>query len=665
MARIVNLTFRSKASDSPGYRRDIEGLRAIAVISVIFFHAKIKGFPGGFVGVDIIERDLDCARFSFLSFYDRRIRRIFPALIAVVALCTLLGAFLFPPQQLKNYAWGLLAVTGFASNIYFTATTGGISYFSAAAGAQLLLHTWSLAVEEQFYLLFPVVLLLLHRFARKHRLPILLLLLILSFGLSVWGVRAFPVATFYLLPGRAWELLLGTLLALKPFPLLRGRWSRTLAAAIGLAAIIYAIVSLSEATAFPGIYALFPSVGAGLILYAGEGVQDRRSLADRILGCPPLVFLGLISYSLYLWHWPILLFAQYYYAGSFPSGNELVIPLLLTLLLAVLSFAFIESPFRTRSHAVDRNRSRTLWAGIGANGVVALVALGLIATNGLPRRYRPEKMNRLATNYDRRTDTVNIGNCVNYRELLPYSQINFCSVGHSRKNILVWGDSHALQLYPALHDLQQSNELHGEGLVFAIAGACPPTENLNQVYAGFQCNTFARYALMRAAKDDIDTVFLQFSPWWSMADGRLCAVEDGHCTRILTGQEATQRFFEEMPGHIRDLRKSGRRVILGLPFPIYNRSIPDLLIRNATLGRVLGYEGPAFDVLPPDFRNRLKTLAADNGAELFDPRETLCPKGVCVYEINGISLYVDESHIARSQVGIMKPGLLKALEPRP
>jgi peptidoglycan/LPS O-acetylase OafA/YrhL len=675
-----DLTFQAKAAKSSAYRADIDGLRAIAVLAVVCFHANVVHVTGGFVGVDIffvisgylitqvIDAEMEQGRFTFRGFYERRMRRIFPALFAVAMFCALAGAALFPPLRFVEFGQSLLAMTGFVSNIYFQRTNPFMGYFGETSGAQLLLHTWTLALEEQFYLLFPVLLLLLNKFARPLRGVVVLVLLVVSFRSGALDVQsnllADHVTAFYLLPGRAWELLLGALLAMKIVPPMPNVVARSVVGAVGLAAMIYAIASFNSYTPFPGYNALYPCLGAVLLIYSGTG---GRSPVKSLLSLPPLVFVGVISYSLYLWHWPLIVLAKVFSARYFTGVEGLVVPLTLSVMLAFLSFEFIESPFRKRSGSDKRGRA--LWVGIGASVAIAGLAFAIVQSKGVPERFRGSTSALLDRNYAEKSEVVKIADCANYRtELKHYEDANFCEVGHAQKNIMVWGDSHAEQLYPLLNDLRSEGQLQGHGLVYAIAVTCPPAQTINlHNLTGFHCNTFARYAMMRAAKDDIDTVFLVFAPWWSLLPGETCLVANanGVCGKTLTAPEAWQQFLLETGDTIRELRRNGRRVIISLPFPIYDLLIPDYQIRFIDLYRFPGLErhfGRPIQLMPVERSEQYRAVATAAGAIVYDPRATLCHGEVCTYAVDSVSLYSDQSHLATSQLGVVRPGILKALQ---
>lgn len=336
------------------YRPEIDGLRALAVIPVILYHAEIDRFSGGYVGVDvffvlsgylitsILMVDLQSKNFSLKSFYERRARRILPALF-VVMLATIPFAWMWlPGSEMKDFAQSLVATTVFGSNILFYLESG---YFDTDSELKPLLHTWSLGVEEQFYLVFPVLLMVIWRFGRNWIAPIILLLAVISLSTSQWAVSATPTAGFYLLHTRFWELALGALAALILLRLGRGgtHLIKEGAGWIGLALIAFAVFAFDESTPSPGLLALIPTVGTLLIiLFAREGTFVNRLLSSKIL-----VGVGLMSYSAYLWHNPIFALAKRFE----PFGNEtlLTISLIsLTGFLSFLSWKYVEVPFRNR-----------------------------------------------------------------------------------------------------------------------------------------------------------------------------------------------------------------------------------------------------------------------------------------------------------------------------
>ncbi|TWA69671.1 peptidoglycan/LPS O-acetylase OafA/YrhL [Azospirillum baldaniorum] len=483
------------------YRPDIDGLRAVSILSVLLFHAKFSLFSGGYIGVDvffvisgyligsIVLNDAQRGRFSLADFYVRRIRRILPALFAALAVTTVLALFLLSPQELKSFAQNLAATTLFSSNIVYYLKSG---YFENAAEMNPLLHTWSLGVEQQFYIVFPLAVLALIPYRRSVWVAVLLAAAAASFALGVSLVRDHPVAAFYLLPPRLWELVLGALLAFGAVPDSRSRAVRELACAVGAALILVSVFALSEATAFPGYAALLPCLGAALVIHAG---RSGPTAVGRALTLRPMVFIGLISYSMYIWHWPLMVFARFY-KGRDLSTKETLILLAAIAAVSVLSWRLIEVPFRKPRAAsgaqsgVESDRqpakvfARTGWAMAGLAGV------GLIGhlSNGLPQRfadYAPQDISGREL-YKEHT-------CFLETDQPPeaWSGLENCRIGSPKADAptaLLWGDSFAAHYVPGLQAVADTLPFN---IVQYTASGCPPIKDLS-VNARPNCQEFNR-----------------------------------------------------------------------------------------------------------------------------------------------------------------------------
>ncbi len=463
---------RDRKSSTPElqYRPDIDGLRAIAVLSVIVGHLDMLRLKGGFVGVDIffvisgylissiILTDIAEGHFSIVGFYERRIRRIFPALFFMLLVISTVTVIFLLPSELTSYSRALLSTLGFASNFYFLSNS---NYFDLPTTSPLL-HTWSLAVEEQFYLVFPLFILAIRKF-----LPQLLRLAvagiaIVSFLLSVVLVRYSQNNAFYMLYTRAWELLIGTMLSQSMFPRIGSLWLRNLVTFIGFTLIVYSVMFYTLATPFPGLSALMPCLGTALIIGAGE---SGSSVLGAALAWRPLVFIGLISYSLYLWHWPVIVFQQmgiinisYFWAphllGALLTRHRLslLLDLGLPLVLAAISWRVIEQPFRTGKLRLS---GQPLFALAGAMMCAFLVfSLAIIWTGGVPRRFSEASLQMAAKG--------------DLTEFAKATRGGICFVGGgkyhfedfdartclredtTKKNYLLLGDSKAAMLYPGL-----------------------------------------------------------------------------------------------------------------------------------------------------------------------------------------------------------------------
>jgi peptidoglycan/LPS O-acetylase OafA/YrhL len=463
------------------YRADIDGLRALAILPVVVFHLGLeKLVPGGFIGVDIffvisgyliaqiLLRDINAQRFSIATFYARRIRRIFPALFTVLTTCMVASLSFSFPSESKSLATTILSTLSFSSNILFFYTA---DYFSSAMERNPLLHTWSLSVEEQFYLFFPLLIFALRAASGRVRLAILSTLGLISFGISVWQVPNQPEAAFYLLPSRAWELLLGAILAEAKWQNPRRLVSEILAF-IGAILIFASILLLNKATPFPGYAALGACLGAALLIHTGKPSSHQSpTLVSRLLALPPLRFIGLISYSLYLWHWPVIVFTKQVFGFD---GKAIKLAVLVACFsLAILSWRFIERPFR--SHYYRFSDRQTLQFGALAMVVMggAAVLLPVLHTHLRPASPQAEAMLKLENNSQ--IHTMREGTCFltsQFRDFEIFDQPTCLAMANSKKNVLILGESHAAHLwsglqstYPAINFLQ------------ATASGCKPVVN--------------------------------------------------------------------------------------------------------------------------------------------------------------------------------------------
>lgn len=373
------------------YRLEIDGLRALAVLPVILFHAGFETFSGGFVGVDvffvisgylittIILTELKQGKFSIVNFYERRARRILPALFLVMLVCIPFAWFWLLPGDMKDFSQSLVAVSVFTSNILFWRQNG---YFDTATELKPLLHTWSLALEEQYYVLFPLFLMLFWRLGKRWILAALGLVFIVSLVLAQWAAYAKPAAAFYLLPTRGWELLIGAFVAFYLSKASRkdfGKAAGELGGWLGVALILYAVFFYSKATPFPGLYALVPTLGAVLIIL----FATQQTNVGKFVGNKAFVGVGLISYSAYLWHQPIFAFARL--KGLTEDSHSLILLLsLLTLVLAYLSWKYVEAPFRKRGIL-----SRRLIFSLGFVFTSLFIAIGYVGhvKNGFESRF--------------------------------------------------------------------------------------------------------------------------------------------------------------------------------------------------------------------------------------------------------------------------------------
>jgi len=421
------------------YRAEIDGLRALAVLPVILFHAGFEWFSGGFVGVDvffvisgylitsILIEDIENNRFSIVHFYERRARRILPALFFVLAACLPFAWLWLTPTDLKDFGASLVAVSFFSSNILFWLESG---YFSTAAELKPLLHTWSLAVEEQYYILFPIFLMLTWRLGVKWILILLSIAFFISLGAAQWGAYNRPNAAFFLLPTRGWELLVGVFVAfyLQHKTHLKSNSANQILSLLGFGMIVYSIIAFDETTPFPSLYALIPTIGTGLLILCAV----PKTFIHKLLSLKFIVGIGLISYSAYLWHQPLLAFTRHRLLGEV-SDLILIILCVASLVMAWFSWRFVEKPFRNKQTFLQKHIFLLSLAGIICFGAIGLL---LHANKGF--------IDRIQTDLDYNTIMASPlrSSC--------QGKLNPCEYFGEKVEWATFGDSHLFELTYAL-----------------------------------------------------------------------------------------------------------------------------------------------------------------------------------------------------------------------
>jgi peptidoglycan/LPS O-acetylase OafA/YrhL len=476
------------------YRPDIDGLRAVAVLSVIFFHSGFKTFSGGFVGVDIffvisgylitsiLLKEMENGNFSLIRFYERRARRILPALFFVI-LCILPFAWMLMfPGDLKKFGRSLTAVAAFSSNLYFWRV---LDYFEPAAEEHPLLHTWSLGVEEQYYLLFPLSLMLLWRLGRAKLILVIILATVISLGLSEYGWRYHPQGNFYMLPTRAWELFLGSLLAFwhtkapADREVNQSKQSAIIAdvmTVVGLALIAYSILFFNRQTPFPSVYAIIPTIGTALIL----GFPSKGAWSRWVLTCKPIVAIGLISYSAYLWHQAVFALYRLNFLGS--EGVKLTIPLIF--LLSFISYKYIELPFRS---AAKFDRKRIFSFSLLSIAVLAGSGVFLHISNGVPQRI-PDEYNNILSDRERNNRLP-----CHSRPGAFIAPRHACEMGNrnASKTVALVGDSHADALAFSVDKVAMKKDIRVLNFTY---NSCPPFPSINfyQTSASDLCNIYLK-----------------------------------------------------------------------------------------------------------------------------------------------------------------------------
>ncbi len=634
------------------YRADIDGLRAVAVLPVVLGHAGIPGFDGGFVGVDVffvisgflitalILEEIQSRRFSFRDFYMRRVRRILPALLTMMIATFLMGWVLLPPAGLEALGRSALSVLLLSSNMWLWQTTG--DYFGAAAEVTPLLHTWSLAVEEQFYLIFPLIMVALFR----SRLPValcMLLLTVLGFGASFYITEQHPTAAFYLMPVRAWEFGVGAVIALSP--VVMKRRNAALAVCAGLGLIAYAVWSFDDGVSMPGVHAVLPVIGAALVISGGRA-ENRIS---RLLGSPLPVFIGLLSYSLYLWHWPVqvglrLVTGVYHLPIALGLASVGV-----SFVLAYASRRWIEEPLRCQ-------RGLFFTAAVLVPMCIALVCLGAatIKGGGLPSRIDPA----LLAVYQDATEPSSLHENCMLRKVgeLP------CALSYeaSPAEVLVWGDSHAGAALPAFQAWGQST---GRAVVAETKAACPPilgVERADRQERACAASSAATMAWLRETAS-IETVILH-ARWPLALTGQRAAGEAGGAARYSSPQGAEIRMDTALAATVSALRMMGKEVFLLGSVAELGLDVPQAYFAQSRL-----FGAPVAQNLPTDPRDRtkaadavLRRVAQTHGAEVIE-----------LYQNPAAALraplrYADDDHLsAHGAMERVLPALLDALPALP
>jgi peptidoglycan/LPS O-acetylase OafA/YrhL len=621
-------------------RPDIDGLRALAVLPVLLYHARIC-CPGGFVGVDVffvvsgylitrlILHDLDSGTFQVTQFWERRIRRIMPALFVVVVACLAAGAFLFFPPDFVGLGQSAVAQALVVSNLYFWKHSG---YFAEASEVKPLLHTWSLAVEEQFYLLFPLLLLVLKRWASHFCAQVILFLCALSFGLSVYLSYTHESANFFFLPPRAWELLIGSFLAATPVWQSPNKASRETLSCCGLVMILLAVFYYDRDTRFPGMSALLPCGGAALVIWTNGGA---RTWIGNLLAARPLVFIGLISYSLYLWHWPLLVFSSYW-PGKLSLTCRMII-LTASFGLAIFSWKYVETPFRKR--VVLKRRSHLFAVAGGAAAVILAAGTTICTTQGLPSRM-PQKGRHFAEASKNKLD-----NNVALKEAL---RGNFPDLGVSDKQkplkLILWGDSQAMSLAPALDSLLKKHSARGK----------QATHFSTAPLIGFR--SYRTELSLKEASISWNDAILDFIRREHVSDVVIACAWTGYAPRTNADAAATVRGC--LLDTIASVRAAGARTWIVKQVPQHRWDVPSALARNAVLGGDPDEIGlPLADHLE---RSRAEDVVfvgvAGPNVTILDPTACfLTRSNLCRVAAGGEALYCDSMHLTVEGSMLLRP----------
>ncbi|MBS0420575.1 MAG: acyltransferase [Proteobacteria bacterium] len=651
----------------PAYRRDVDGLRAVAVLSVVAFHATPSWMPGGFAGVDIffvisgylissiVLANVARGTFSLADFYVRRIKRIFPALILMLAAVLTVGWFVLYPDEHQQLGKHIAAGVGFVSNVVLWRESG---YFDVEAELKPLLHLWSLGIEEQFYILWPLLLALTWRW-RSSQWPLILGIAALSFALNLLRARGHPATTFYLPFTRIWELLVGCTLAyaqlFKADEL--ARWqaklffsgesgpdahSRDLQAYVGLCLLAVALCLLDRYRVFPGWWAALPTMGAFLLISAGpEAWVNRVLLGNRLM-----VAIGLISYPLYLWHWPLLSFTRIISPDE-PNSTLVLTAVGLAFLFAALTYWLVERPIRSY-----RNGPRVaipLAAIAAVLGVIGIVAFSSIlpprsAAFNVAKYLRPSK-ETLFPGPNLQPITTPLGRLL--------------AQGSAPGKILFIGDSNIEQYYPRLDHLLTQNPDAARGIVFASSGGCIPIPHVMENHHPW-CPGVIERGLAYANKPEVETVVIG-AAWYAYFVEPMARYsyyfDDGRVKGpLILGATSADSALQALETTLSDLTRSGKRVYLVLPIPAADSADPRGMVKRSFTDLRFRIEALPLDRVAlakayGPLKSKLTAVGQRSGAHVIDPFDALCDGTICsTVDAHGEPIYRDGAHLRPSYV---------------
>lgn len=647
------------------YRPEVDGLRAVAVLAVVFFHTGL-GVPGGYIGVDVffvisgylitslIVKDLQLGRFSMLDFWERRARRILPASIVMVLVCLAAGWFLLLPSDFSELGESAAWQSVFSANIHFWQTT---NYFAGPAEEQALLHTWSLAVEEQFYFIFPLLLIGLWRVPKLTRrgplLCLFLLGIIVSLALSVYLLPKMPAVTFYLLPTRAWELLCGSFVALIPAHRMLARPAvQESLAFLGAVLILLPCFLYTKETPFPGLAAVPPCLGAALfILGSTPQSETRLPRIAQLIALRPIVFIGLISYSLYLWHWPLVAFSHYWAIEPLTLGYRIAM-VLLGFVLAILSWRYVETPFRTRKLGASRSK---MFAYAGA-GMVAIAGVGvcLILKNGFPERFS-DRINAFDQVKVEAQHSSRIADPLTLEDALNGDFVRLGAAESDGVQCLVWGDSHARSILPAII---AAAEVAGAAVIPAWHSSTPPVLNYipsSRFSLGEDSPLYAEAIINYVEKSGVPSVILV---------ARWSGYFRDEAELLAAAAPLRVHFNDALIKTVHRLRVANVAVWILREVPNHLVSVPKALAKHALFDTDLSQwkcSAESYQQQNAPF-DALSTTLRAAGAKIIDVSGFLEDGDSYVMQTDGIPLYSDSHHLTEASSHLLAPAFETVFE---
>ncbi len=656
------------------YRSEIDGLRAVAVLFVIFYHLGLLTLGVGFAGVDVffvisgyligglILQEKAAGTFRFREFYARRARRILPALFAVILVTVVCGWFLMLPRDYRYFLGGAFTAVLSLSNIWFAERIG---YFTPEAAQDPLVHTWTLGVEEQFYLFVPLIIVASWRYIRSHLFHVLVGLTVASFALALYLSQTAPQWSYYLLPTRAWELFAGVLIAMKERELrsLVSQKAAGVIANLSLLSLVVGILAIPNGVDWPGVYTLLP-VGCTALLLAFGNVP---SAAKLVLSLPPMRAVGLVSYSAYLVHQPILGFLAYTDSSPVSLAGKYLI-LIATFIFAYVSWRFIETPFRQQKLPKLVGRGLLIGAGLS----IFLVALIGNITKGYPSRMPAEVSEVLAV---QTTFGPNNKRCLLTRKQVPDMNLqDACVLGTGEKaSVAIWGDSHGAAMLDAL-----AGDLAKQGLTskaYLLSSCLPIPGLLNHGQKRTeQCASFNDQVLVDILGDDsIHTVVL-VATWdnyflskawpnmlgWRGEDGFYSYPVDGSATMPEDARQ--QAVFDAAESLVETLVENGKSVVIVQSAPRPNVIIPRHFARGVKSGRDVPqryvYDRRYFEEQTEFSHQVFETIAGAFGQHqvaLAHPEDVMCDVDGCAVTIDHRLLFSDGNHLSVVGAKLVSP----------
>lgn len=663
------------------YRSDIDGLRALAIIPVVLFHAGFSLFSGGFVGVDvffvisgflissIILRELNNGNFSFLKFFERRVRRILPALLVVTSFTLLFGyKLLLYPGEFNELSKSVFAMSSLLSNVFFLRK---IDYFNFTTEQFPLLHTWTLSVEEQFYIVFPILLLITYKYIKNKIVLLFILLAISSFIYSVylvnivpgenfsmpflpkiWGGSINETAGFYLLTTRAWEFLCGVIVTLLSISI-KSKQLSELIGFIGLSLLVFAITQFDSRTEFPGLLALIPVTGSLMIIISNN---HQTTLVGKILSWRPMLWAGLLSYSLYLWHWPVFVYAKIAFVEISLIGTWLLV--VLSFILSYLSYKYVETPFR-------KSNPKYSSLFVVASGITMLVIFAFI---GLSLSYlnvsnvAPAFAQKV---FEAREYGVLENNCLINKKADDYLSKGPCYLGTKDSSLpisfVLWGDSHAGTLIDTINSLATKHNVRGA--VF-VSSACAPIEGVSSSPPKSECETVKKLALEFIKVKNVSTVVLAAK--WNTYLGEEPISPQHYLlidsdSRGVSKSESKIVFEKRLRMMLNNMSENKRNVFILKQVPRYDKYNP----------RKTFYDSIAIGHIPKLPTISLSKHLANNQTSdeiidkmdsikdimIINPSETFCQQETCYLEMDNTILYRDISHLNTAGVQILEKKL--------